>query len=250
MYIALSVKTIGDQVGPHDTGVLMDPRCFLEQHNNQAAVMVQMQKELIELKSGQNIIVHNQEMILKNQKNILQNQAMIMRKITSVSTELNTEEDDVGVIGTFHLEGQEVLLTPNAKFSTFFLHNKTYSPTEIFSTWFTYEIPKKYEFELKSNDYKDKNENDRRAIRNRFAKIQSVVGCMLLYHDKYPDRKPLQIQDLMEWTSQLVNGIAECLIKMRNCLNISNETEITKNTIIKYFDNGTFDKGLSLPHNT
>lgn len=73
---------------------------------------------------------------------------------------------------------------------------------------------------------------------------------MLLYHDKYPDRKPLQIQDLMEWTSQLVNGIAESLIKMRNCLNISNETEITKNTIIKYFDNGTFDKGLSLPENT
>ena len=73
---------------------------------------------------------------------------------------------------------------------------------------------------------------------------------MLLYHDKYPDRKPLQIQDLMEWTSQLVNGIAECLIKMRNCLNISNETVITKNTIIKYFDNGNFDKGLSLPENT
>ena len=132
MYVALSVKTIGDQVGPHDTGVLMDPRCFLEQHNNQAAVMVQMQKELIELKSGQNIIVHNQEMILKNQKTILQNQAMIMRKITSVSTELNTEQDDVGVLGSFHLDGQEVLLTPDAKFSTFFyitkrIHQQRYS---------------------------------------------------------------------------------------------------------------------------
>ena len=132
MFVALSVKTIGDQVGPHDTGVLMDPCCFLEQHNNHAAVMVQMQKELIDLKSGQNIIIHNQEMILKNQKNILHNQAMIMRKITSVSTDINMEDDDVGVLGSFHLDGEEVLVTPDAKFSKFFyitkrIHQQRYS---------------------------------------------------------------------------------------------------------------------------
>jgi hypothetical protein len=108
--------------------------------------------------------------------------------------------------------------------------NHRTNPKQVFVDWFLYDLPEGYQEDIRNRSLSG-------TTKSSFKRHKYVVECMLRCSSEYPPPLPETPQQRNEWGEKLKEMADAALQRIRETLQLNEDTKITQNKIAGSIEN-------------